>query len=760
MPRPARPTSTLRLATFAWILVVPALAVAQSEEPPSPSSEPQSIAIAISGGASIGAYEAGYLHLLERILAENPQHARLRIATGTSAGSINALLALMASCMPPALTPEQSAFYSTWTRSTFANLYVPEDVQPLGMFSRDVLHAIWDEREPEFEHALAPTCDVVLGIPVTRLDAYRTQLVGSLESLPRSEETFVVRIRGDAATNEARLDNYVDRQHAILPALLPIDGTQVHELRSVRDAAFSSASFPLAFTPTTLGLCVGSGTCTPELATPVRMIDGGVLDNTPLRLAVTIARTGLADPTAADGTPAFRDEPEATLREIPPNTHFLLLDPDVTAYPQLPEEPESREGALEVYLDAASNVLASARARELSTLFENYPEMARQVHAAHVYLPPTAGLIDGFFGLFDAQFLAFDFALGMAEAQREFDRLLAEPLRQASGSALEFTSPELDHTSHAVRTSRCISDVLAGRSEARTSCAGDALGPDRMLLQLALERLYAHCRLLPPGTPTNHDHCRRAIAGEDSPIVPFVDERSVREHAIRDPESVREAVDLLGALGFVFRDLGLERGESSQALLAMRQRLADMGGRFVHAQPGSRQLLDAAIHLIANEIAYTPPRAIGHVLVGRHIELGLSLGAPYSRVRWLRATAALAIVGLETIVASDAPRMAFGGALGLEVEPIGLSNSLYQLRVGARVGYSIGTVDRAGREACPANHMTRFCTRPYVDTYVAGALLELIRIQLSAHFYPTWGEGRRFEFFIGPSIGVELRSRR
>ena len=57
------------------------------------------------------------------------------------------------------------------------------------------------------------------------------------------------------------------------------------------------------------------------------------------------------------------------------------------------------------------------------------------------------------------------------------------------------------------------------------------------------------------------------------------------------------------------------------------------------------------------------------------------------------------------------------------------------------------------------NENARLCTRAFVDTYVSIAIAELIRLQVSAFFYPGYGDDLRFTWFVGPSLGVQFRSR-
>src|SRR5688572_11771118 len=62
------------------------------------AAAPVPVSLTVSGGVSLGAYEAGYLYYLSETIKLNPERTRLAVATGASAGSINALLAAIEAC--------------------------------------------------------------------------------------------------------------------------------------------------------------------------------------------------------------------------------------------------------------------------------------------------------------------------------------------------------------------------------------------------------------------------------------------------------------------------------------------------------------------------------------------------------------------------------------------------------------------------------------------------------------------------------------
>jgi len=111
-----------------WILLpLPFAATVHAAEPgPAPEAVlwADERILSVSGGISRGAYQAGQLYVLTSWLrqqpvvnAEDPPHV---VFSGSSAGSINALLgALSLSSLPPLEpgmwdAPETSAFFRTW----------------------------------------------------------------------------------------------------------------------------------------------------------------------------------------------------------------------------------------------------------------------------------------------------------------------------------------------------------------------------------------------------------------------------------------------------------------------------------------------------------------------------------------------------------------------------------------------------------------------------------------------------------------------
>ena len=87
----------------------------------------------ISGGASLGTHEAGYLYVVTEALKR--AGIPLRVLTGASAGSGNAFLTALSSCQPQNTKPESSLAWRVWVPSGFDHIFKPDEVTAVSAFS-------------------------------------------------------------------------------------------------------------------------------------------------------------------------------------------------------------------------------------------------------------------------------------------------------------------------------------------------------------------------------------------------------------------------------------------------------------------------------------------------------------------------------------------------------------------------------------------------------------------------------------------------
>jgi len=248
---------------------------------------PLNFSIVISGGVSLGAYEAGYNWTLMHILSK--MHNRksvvapeLKSVVGASAGSINALLTAVYWCQREDVTElntiDDNLYYHTWVDLGIEDLMVKEGEKEnrSALFSRRVLRK---KAQKIIEHIRKPVfregCEIPIGIAVTKVK-------------PIIEMTQGVRIKSQSFS--VPLSFYVEKNRAFLrnknmpPSstnYLVIPGLDENASRVSR-VLFASSAFPGAFQQVELDYLYEGKRATGYF------MDGGVYNNIPLRLALEL----------------------------------------------------------------------------------------------------------------------------------------------------------------------------------------------------------------------------------------------------------------------------------------------------------------------------------------------------------------------------------------------------------------------------------------------------------------------------------------
>lgn len=746
----------------ATALAATLLLAAGAEAPSPPAAErPAAVSLTVSGGVSLGAYEAGFLSYFAARQHRDP--ARLRLLTGASAGSLNALIELLAACSTDApAQPTDSLFWSTWIPVGLESL-AERPAAPLGALSRRALARGAEGIEAAWARGLDPACDVVLGVSVTRVEPRAVRSAGGSLVLPRMEEKFAVRIQGRGAGRPPRATNYP------LPAgrwpgpLLVTDARGEIAFAELRDLVLASMAFPIAFPPVSIRACIAGetatpGACLPEEARAARYVDGGLFDNSPLRAAVWLAALGLHQP--GPGQPlAWRETPRAVPGPVPDGLAFAFLDTDVTAYPPPPADPVAAEEALAPHLlGLAESFVASARAKEIGTLAQELPEVADRILVPRRQFPAAGAPLMAFLGFFDAEFRAFDFHLGMYDAFAvEPDAPLPEPRPGDAGPAAPGDGPGWERFA-------CMRAIYRAEPDAGARCAGAPLADFRALLQVSLDKLYFACATAAERGehgPWANPHCERASMGLPPPRVPGVAPRGAPAWRRGPGENeLAYTVRLLAAYGFRFADLGVPPGRGDLAIVRIRQQLGRAGRALAAAQPvEQREAVRLAAKLAADVLAYAPPDRTLHVTMGpTESEVGLSraIGDVSHRPPHLRLTGAVAFRGLEGAFTSEdvSPFSAILLA-GVELEPARVT-PVARLRAGLRAGWQLAKGDGVGARSCPAEGTSvSSCTRPVAQAVVGLAVLERLRLHLVGEWFPPV-RAQPGAWAIAPGIGIEI----
>jgi predicted acylesterase/phospholipase RssA len=759
------------LALAAW-LALSSPALGQDTTPEPPPAVPPILGLTVSGGVSLGSFEAGYLYYLFETLKLNPGLAEPRIFTGASAGSANALLSFMASCLGKDPRPDLSLFYRTWIPVGLKQLYDEDTVTARALFTQRSLREILEVIGKIWNDGFSTKCEAMLGFSTTRVTAAKVELVKDRVTLARTEAKFVVRVRGRGPGKPPLMTNFVGERELLQRPLLPVEEDSNISFDSLKQVLLASAAFPLAFEPVPVLHCSANpgaeGTrCTPGRAETRLFVDGGVFDNQPLRLAVQLAQQGLL------GTGAqrhFSDAPSAEPKKLRDDLLFVYVDPAVEVLPTVDANEGPEDGSTVSYvLYLFEQLVESSRSKELQVLLEDDPDVTKQITATHTYFMPLSDPLYSFFGFFERDLRVHDFYLGMHSAHRWFAEVVKGWRQNASP-----LYPEVSYTdsNDAALTDswapyRCMRAVFDA-AESPKVC-GKVSHSLRAGIQTSLDRIYARCTELAkkaagegkPIPATTHDHCRRAFLGERPPLLPGMKED--KHYEFKPKESALEhELRRLATHGFRFRDMGIPRDRVSEAKRYVAQRIGVLGRALSNQQKRGvyRAALPLGVRLLTQAMAYVPPYATWHIMMGRGLEGGYS-GALWDRkVNWLRGTLSLEFDGLLSLVSSGAANaLKLTPMIGVEFELLPLSNYQYQTRIGLRAGFGFSTRDKWLAKSCDDDVL---CSRVRTEAYVAFILYQLLRLQLGFGVYPPFDRGRHYltdlgwDYSILPRIGVEL----
>ncbi|WP_338865063.1 patatin-like phospholipase family protein [Myxococcus stipitatus] len=283
--------------------------------PAPPRREAEPFALTISGGVSLGAYEAGLSWALVRYLRAieeetrtdlSERHPQLVTATGASAGSINALLVALAWCAnekyPGRIdTIDKNDFRRTWAPVGFDTLFPASEATPFsyvgpryestdGLLARQAFKPVIESFHLKLDSRKGPAagpryrypCEVPLGITVTRAVPETIEEAGL--RIPRQSFSILWKLEIDSEGNAHIRNQFLsgERSNDALVYLTqtlrsPAESSAPPKRRHTRsglepplkspasvdaDAVIktieASSAFPFAFGPVRLSYCAPS----------------------------------------------------------------------------------------------------------------------------------------------------------------------------------------------------------------------------------------------------------------------------------------------------------------------------------------------------------------------------------------------------------------------------------------------------------------------------------------------------------------------
>ena len=704
------------------------------------------LAFAISGGASLGAYEGGFLHTLIEDLRELSKVVEPHSFSGTSAGAINAFIAILQACSAPPEGPEASAFYRTWMPISFEALFQRTEVGAVSALSRSALEAPIADLRQDFEDGLSEACDMLLGVTATRVKPHVVTRAEGRLRLPRMAAQFLLRIQGRGEGRAPVVTNHVGLQDRSLPQL-PLAGPGASAFDALVDLTLASSAFPFAFAPVEVAHCPGRAgqlPCRPDTARTDLFLDGGIFDQNPVNV-------GIEELTDAQGQPDL-------------DARLYLLDPFQREFPKLTDTAENSEieDALAYAARVAAGFVETARAQGLEMLLRVDPALSERLVVSASKYPPYGELAFYFLSFFEEGFRKFDFALGMFESKRAF--------RQAQNRAILLGDHEAARAMKRASLNdkglqwapyRCVNAILgpptAAPRDIDSVCAGEAERL-RPLAMVSRERVYDACRpeRLSRGDPSTlqlvarHPDCQRAYDGESPPgASPDWPRRP-------DESELQWVFRRLEAHGYRFVELGPTR-RADRAFEALRRQVLRCANAFASQQDGIPGFPTALARAVVNQMAYRPPRQIVHIALGLAQEVGFSHAIGPTPGDWLRWTAAVELNGLATVLSARENYLGVAATLGLEAEVQPLSGPALQVRTGLRGGWLFASPDGGGFGTCDDPGSTsRSCSRPIVEGILSLHVIDYFRIALTGQYSAPSRTGEKALFELRPSLGAQI----
>jgi len=737
-----------------------------------PGSAPvraEALALTVSGAVSLGSHEAGQLFLITESLRKSPGSVPIRVTTGASAGSANALISGNEACLEGDFTAEQSVGYRAWVEVGLDDLFDPKRTTRQAIFHTDSLERSYGYLEELWKKGLPADCDFAYGVAVTRKSPSEIKLAEGLV-IPRSAERFVVRVQGQAGA-PPRITNYVDAQTSHNRPLLPFTGVFADDATALRPVVLASAAFPVAFPAQPIEHCLENEAGTEDTeqcleATHVDLfVDGGVFDNNPLGIAYRTARAGLSK---QGGQGALRARPDGTSPEDV-DVLYGYVDPDLRSYPMYSapnsEEDPDDDPVMSLVTRLGGQMLENARGHELASLADENYELLEDLWLINANYPPISELLGAFLGFFERDFRDFDFHLGTYDAfvdlrDRSSARLGTEKYIEGLDATLRGDAKAVPER---YRKLACLASQFGAKPyrHLASTCEGEELRNFRVLVQVAIDRLWSNCRFLSAEqvASTKHVACKQARGGLPPPVVDRSFVVSGPRFQQRKESQFDYTLRLLQDYRFHFADLGLEPDQAKQARVAIRRKLIAMVEALSAAQGSylNRTAVMTAGRTLINGIYYEPPQKRAYVGVGSSIYGGY-LGR-LGGLRTLFWNPDVRMLNLRDLVNGGTYRFSAQASLGLEYALLPFSGSVLQTAVGLRGGYQFSATDSIGIDPCVEADVasdTRGCSGPVVHTPFNFTLLERVRFSITPVFYllpQTFGH-QWFELEVG--IGAEL----
>ena len=241
----------------------------------------------ISGGVSLGAYEAGYNWAVIKMLTKVKNNSELvepnlKSVAGASAGSINALLSAMYWCQKDSVplhnTINDNLFYETWVNLGIEDLAI-RGKDPTNKSSLFTRRGLEKKGEIIIKHLEKPIfkngCEVPLGVAVTKVKP----IVEKIHGIKVKNQNFSVPLTFKVRKGKGFVENKILPPSGDFYISIP---NIANDKQKLVNLLFASGAFPGAFEQVKLDYSYKG------IKHSNYFIDGGLYDNVPLDLAIDL----------------------------------------------------------------------------------------------------------------------------------------------------------------------------------------------------------------------------------------------------------------------------------------------------------------------------------------------------------------------------------------------------------------------------------------------------------------------------------------
>jgi predicted acylesterase/phospholipase RssA len=318
--------------------------------------------VAIKGGISLGSYETGLNWVLLQAINNPKKWADLSAFSGASAGSLNSLLSVITQCQN--LNKKNNTLFDNYMRKSW-DLGLPELLGNKGqgnaVFTRAPLEGkVKNFIKPLLESNNTKPCNLTISMSVTRMNPYLTNLGKTGEIVGVQRFVVPLKVKVEKAGDVIKFYNTeVDTDyHGLVGPYLKLESKSSNMrdngllLKDVIDLSYASSAFPFAFSPVPLNYCFANKLKSDEYChkdsvkiETANFSDGGLFDNSPLGVAVSIANK---------------------IGDKARHQNFVYINPDhYRTEKKIEQEKENLKSGLWDYADYLMTSFGTAQSREL-----------------------------------------------------------------------------------------------------------------------------------------------------------------------------------------------------------------------------------------------------------------------------------------------------------------------------------------------------------------------------------------------------------